>query len=66
MRSAMRATQPTQKGIKAAARKERTAAAPLYPTALADSEAEAEARAGAVEADSWRSCWQCSSWRRRG
>jgi hypothetical protein len=47
VRSAMRATQPTKKGAKAAARKERAAAAPLSPTALA----EAEARAGAAEAE---------------
>jgi hypothetical protein len=43
----MRVTQPTKKGAKAAARKERTAAAPLSPTALA--EAEARARAAAAE-----------------
>ena len=47
VRSEMRAKQPTKKGAKAAARKERTAAAPLSPTALA----EAEARAGAAEAE---------------
>ena len=47
VRSEMRAKQPTKKGAKAAARKERAAAAPLSPTALA----EAEARAGAAEAE---------------
>ena len=47
VRSEMRATQPTKKGAKATARKERAAAAPLSPTALA----EAEARAGAAEAE---------------
>ena len=47
VRSEMRATQPIKKGVKAAARKERAAAAPLSPTALA----EAEARAGAAEAE---------------
>ena len=46
-RSAMRATQPTKKGAKAAAHKERAAAAPLSPTALA----EAEARAAAAAAE---------------
>ena len=43
----MRATQPTKKGVKAEARKERAATAPLSPTALA----EAEARAGAAAAE---------------
>ena len=47
VRSAMRAKQPTKKGAKAVAHKERAAAAPLSPTALA----EAEARAGAAEAE---------------
>jgi hypothetical protein len=47
VRSEMRATQPTKKGIKAAARKERVAAATLSPSALA----EAEARARAAEAE---------------
>ena len=47
VRSRMRAKQPTKKGAKAAARKERVAAAPLSPTALA----EAEARAAAAEAE---------------
>jgi hypothetical protein len=47
MRSQMRATQPTKKSAKAVARKERAAASPLSPTALA----EAEARAGAAEAE---------------
>ena len=47
VRSELRDKQPTKKGAKAAARKERTAAAPLSPTALA----EAEARAGAAEAE---------------
>jgi len=47
VRSEMRAKQPTKKGAKAAARKERTAATPLSPTALA----EAEVRAGAAEAE---------------
>jgi hypothetical protein len=47
VRSEMRAKQPTKKGAKAAARKERPTAAPLSPTALA----EAEARAGAAEAE---------------
>jgi hypothetical protein len=47
VRSLMRAKQPTKKGAKAAARKERAAAAPLSPTALA----EAEAEAGAAEAE---------------
>ena len=47
VRSAMRAAQPTKKGPKAAARKECVAAATLSPTALA----EAEARAGAAEAE---------------
>ena len=47
LRSEMRATQPTKKGAKAAARKERVAAAPISPTVLA----EAEARAGAAEAE---------------
>ena len=47
VQSEMRAKQPTKKGVKAAARKERTAAPPLSSTALA----EAEARAGAAEAE---------------
>ncbi len=47
VRSKMRATQPTKTCAKAAARKERAAASPLSPTALA----EAEARAGAAEAE---------------
>jgi hypothetical protein len=47
VRSKLRAKQPTKKGVEAAARKERAAAAPLSPTALA----EAEARAGAAEAE---------------
>ena len=47
VRSEMRATHPTKKGVKAAARKERAAAAPLSPMALA----EAEARAGAAEVE---------------
>jgi hypothetical protein len=48
VRSKLRAKQPTEKGVKAAAaRKERAAAAPLSPTELA----EAEARAGAAEAE---------------
>ena len=47
VRSAMRATQPTKKGAKAAARKECAATGTLSPTALA----EAEARAGAAEAE---------------
>jgi hypothetical protein len=47
VRSIMRATQPTRKGAKAAARKECAAAAPLSATALA----EAEARAAAAEAE---------------
>ncbi len=46
-RSAMRATQPTKKGVKAAARKERAAESPLSPTALV----EAEVRAAAAEAE---------------
>ncbi len=41
----MRAKPPTKKGVKAGARKERAAAAPLSPTALA------EARAAAAEAE---------------
>jgi hypothetical protein len=45
VRSTMRAKQPTKKGVKAVARKERAAALLLSPTALA----EAEARAGAAE-----------------
>jgi hypothetical protein len=36
VRSDMRATQPTKKGVKAAARKERAAVAPLSPTQLAE------------------------------
>ena len=44
VRSRMRAKQPT---VKAAARKERAAASPLCPTALA----EAEARAAAAESE---------------
>jgi tetratricopeptide (TPR) repeat protein len=47
LRSRMRAKQPTKRGDKAAARKERAAASPLSPTALA----EAEARAGLAEAE---------------
>jgi uncharacterized protein (DUF2267 family) len=47
VRSEMHATQPTKKGVKAAARKERAAAPPLSPTALA----EAGARAAAAEAE---------------
>jgi hypothetical protein len=47
VRSEMRAKQPTKQSVKAAARKERAAAPPLSPTALA----EAEARAGAAEAE---------------
>ncbi len=47
VQSEMCATQPAKKGVKAAARKERAAAAPLSPTALA----EAEARAAAAEAE---------------
>jgi hypothetical protein len=47
VRSQMRANQPSKKGVNAAARKERAAAAPLSPTALA----EAEARAAAAEAE---------------
>ena len=47
VRSEMRAEQPTKKGAKAAAHEERAAVAPLSPTALA----EAEARAGAAEAE---------------
>ena len=47
VRSEMRAKQPTKKGAKAAARKERAAAAPLSPTALA----EAAVRAGVAEAE---------------
>ena len=47
VRSEMRAKQPTKKGVKAAARKEHAAAAPLSPTALA----EAEARAAAAESE---------------
>ena len=43
----MRAKQPTKQGVKATARKERAAAAPLSPTALA----LPEARAGAAEAE---------------
>ena len=43
----MRANQPTKKGAKATARKERAATAPLSPTALA----EAVARAGVAEAE---------------
>ena len=45
VRSKMRAKQPTKKGVKAAARKECAATAPLCPTALA------EAKAGAAEAE---------------
>ena len=45
LRSEMRAKQPTKKGAKAAARKERVAAAPLSPTALAEVEARAAAAA---------------------
>jgi hypothetical protein len=41
VQSEMRAKQPTKKGVKAAARKERAAAAPLSPTALAEVEARA-------------------------
>jgi hypothetical protein len=48
MRSEMRATQPTKKGPKAAARKERAAAPTL--SAAATALAEAEARAAAAEA----------------
>ena len=44
VRSAMHAEQPTKRGGKPAARKERTAASPLSATALA----EAEAKAGAA------------------
>ena len=47
VRSEMRATQPTKKGAKAAARKDRAAETLLSPIALA----EAEARAGAAEAE---------------
>jgi hypothetical protein len=47
MRSEMRAKQPTKQGVKAAARKELAAAAPLSPTSLA----KAEARAAAAEAE---------------
>jgi hypothetical protein len=47
VRSEMSATQPAQKGAKAAARKECAAASRLSPTALA----EAEARASAAEAE---------------
>jgi hypothetical protein len=47
VRAAMRAKQPAKKGVKAAARKQRAAAAPLSAIALA----EAEARAGAAEAE---------------
>ena len=47
MRSAMRATQPTKNGAKAAARKERAATSPLSPTALAEAEARAAAAAEA-------------------
>jgi hypothetical protein len=47
VQSEMRATQPTKKGAKAAARKERAVASPLSAIALA----EAEARAGAAEAE---------------
>jgi hypothetical protein len=47
LRSEMRAKQPTKKGAKAVARKERAAAAPLSPMALA----EAEARAAAAETE---------------
>ncbi len=47
VRSQMRAKQPTKKGGKTAASKERAAAAPLSPMAVA----EAEARAGAAEAE---------------
>jgi hypothetical protein len=43
----MRAKHPTKKGVKAAARKERAAASPLSPTALA----EAEAMVAATEAE---------------
>ncbi len=45
--SEVRASQSAKKGAKAAARKERAAVTPLSPTALA----EAEARAGAAEAE---------------
>ena len=47
VQSAMRAKQPTKKGVKAAARKERAAESPLSPTALV----EAEVRAAAAEAE---------------
>ena len=47
LRSQMHAKPPTKKGVKAAARMELAAAAPLSPTALA----EAELRAGAAEAE---------------
>ena len=47
VRSEMRAKQPIKQGIKAAVRKERTAASPLSPMALA----EAEARAAAAESE---------------
>jgi hypothetical protein len=47
VRSETCAKQPTKKGVKAAARKERAAASPLSPTVRA----EAEARAAAAEAE---------------
>jgi hypothetical protein len=47
MRSKMSATQPTKKGAKAAARKQRAAASPLSSTALA----KAEARTGSAETE---------------
>jgi hypothetical protein len=45
--SALRAKQPTKRGVKAVARKERAAGAQLSPTQLA----EAEARSRAAEAE---------------
>ena len=49
VRSEMRATQPTKKGIKATARKERMAAASLSPSPTALAEAEARATVAEVE-----------------
>ena len=47
VRSEMRTKQPSKHGVKAAARKERAAASPLSPMALA----KAEARAAAAESE---------------
>ncbi len=49
VQSEMRAKQPTKRGIKAAARKERMAAASLSPSPTALAEAEARATVAEVE-----------------